>query len=102
MQGLSSLAIEIKYRPMEAQSPNQSTTREFLGVGSLILGSRSEWEGESWREGNPHKMRVEVAAMGDRCLFHRTSEEGRTFPRMPAGGTGGGSQHSSIGFLPIG
>ena len=28
--------LEIEYRPMEAQSPNQWTTREFLGAGSLI------------------------------------------------------------------
>lgn len=38
--------------------------------------------------GKPHKAHVEVAAMPNRCLFHRTSEEGRTSPRMPPEGEG--------------
>ena len=48
---------------------------------AVSLGSRSEWGGESWRQGKPHKAHVEVAAMANRCLFHRTSEEGRV-PRQ--------------------
>lgn len=46
--------------------------QEFLGAATS-LGSRRSGEGESWREGKPHKAHVEVAAMPNRCLFHRTS-----------------------------